>query len=223
MVAPKPKILIILPLIILTLSLTSCANLTKTLTRSDVTDAQLQSTLLTQPDFPSYEVTTASLDTNSPSKVIGDKLNGKICDANSTLYSPLFVNKESTVTLINAAEPVCIGAKEAKAATIKNFSELLYVREKMLTASIVQQGGNVQNIKTTLLQTSTFGENTLSYTTKADINLEDESIPYQSITVVLFSDQAAVSVILESYGSSLPEDILNKAVTLSKTRLSLLG
>ena len=222
MVAPKPKILLILPLIILTLSLTSCVNLTKTLTRSDVTDAQLQSTLLTQPDFPDYEVIPASLDTNSPSKVIGDKLNGKICDANSTLYSPLFVNKESTVTLINAAEPVCIGAKEAKDATIKNFSELLYVRENMLIASIAQQGGTVQNIKTTLSNSLTFGENTLSYTTKADIILADDSTPYQSITVVLFSDQAAVSVILESYGSPLPEDILNKAVILSKTRLSLL-
>lgn len=54
------------------------------------------------------------------------------------------VNEESTITLINAAEPVCLGKEEAKAATIENFDELLYVRENMLNASIAEQGGGVK-------------------------------------------------------------------------------
>ena len=222
MLALKTFRLKIIPLLILALSLTSCANLTKTLTRSDVTEAELKSTLLTQSDFPDYQVVNAASDPTTAEEVIGNKIDNKICDANSTLYSPLLVNKENTITLINAAEPVCIGAEEAKAATIKNFGELIYVRENMLNASITQQGGGIENIKTTLVESSTFGENSLLYTTKADLTLKGNSIPYQSITVILFSNQAAVSVILESYQSSYPEDILTKAVTLSKSRLSLL-
>ena len=222
MLALKPLLLKFTPLLILSLSLTSCADLTKTLTRSDVTATELKSTLFTPSDFPDYQIIQTSVANLSAENVIGEELNDKICDANSTLYSPLMVNEESTITLINAAEPVCLGKDEAKAATIENFSELLYVRENMLNASIAEQGGGVRNIKTKLLEYSAFGEDSLTYQTTAEITFEDNPIPYKSITVVLFSDQAAVSIILESYTESFPEDILTKAVTLSKSRLSLL-
>lgn len=48
------------PILILSLSISSCADLTKTLTRSDVPEAVLKSTIFIQSDFPDYQIIQTS-------------------------------------------------------------------------------------------------------------------------------------------------------------------
>jgi len=212
----------LLVLLLLSISLTGCAEIAKTISRSDVTTEELRSLLILQTDFPEYSIYDQDVVDSIAERKILEKINGDVCDTKSINLGVELFEQNTGISINSASEPVCAGAESTLQLSRDNIENYSKGIETMLTAMVAREGGGIRDIQTVILDNSGFGDKSITLATSAEVSYDGEIVPYQSMSVIQVNDKAAVTVSVSSYQPSFPEDILTKAVTLAKSRLDLL-
>jgi hypothetical protein len=208
----------------LALVLTGCSdlvtNLSRDLTRSDVTKEELQTLIITRNDLQGFDIVEQTAADRALESEIFNKISSeyRVCNDSSGHYivGDSLYNENSGVEIYSSAGAVCGGADAAKEATREYYVDM---SEKTLREQLSKQGFMVNSIETSEVDLG-LGKDVLSYKTLFNVKSEDINSTWTSWDVIAFSDKAVVSIVVHCYFDDLPVSTLEDLASLARSRLT---
>ncbi len=200
---------------------TGCAEVSRELTISEVTSAELQSVLVQPVDLPGWtseEVQpvagTERVQNRFEEEVTSD--GSYICDLEPVTGS-LYTSPEETRTVVSQAERICGASSDVLEYTISKEAAYREAERAQLTANLASAGVSVTDYESSRVELG-LGSDVIAYQTAALLQGAEQSLEYQSFTVTIFGEKVATTLFFEGYGVPVDADDLERLVSLVRAR-----
>lgn len=213
---------------VLVLALTGCSdlvtNLNRDLTKSDITKEELQSLLVVNADFQGFDAfeQTATERSELNDFINKNRDNYNFCNDSLDSYAigDILYSEASRVIIYSVSAPVCGRADAAKDSTKEYYIDLneKTLREQLETQEFVVSEVTVETVEVDL----GLGSDVLSYKTLFSARSESGDLEGTRWEMFVFSNKAAVNLIVETYLDDIPIKFLEQLTNLTRLRLAAL-
>ncbi len=200
---------------------TGCAEVSRELTISEVTSAEIQSVLVRPVDLPGW--TTEEPVESAGAARAQDRLEedlvsdgGYICDLEPVAGS-LYLSPEETRTVYSEAERSCGDSSEYRANTLAEEGTYREAQEAGLVANLAEAGVAVSEYESSLVELG-IGADVMAQQASALLQGAGGSLAYESFVVTVFGEKVVTTLVFEGYGVPVERDEIARLVSLVRAR-----